>query len=309
MKILNTFLGLVVLYLFTLDSGTLVHANDLPKLKVVTTLSTYADIASAVGGNYVAVSSIAPARFNPHFIEPKPTDVLKVQRADLFIRSGLDLEVWVDALINATGKMELRTGGSRNLELSQAVNILNIPTTLKSRAEGDIHLYGNPHYWLDPRNAIAIAKLIAKTLGKIDPPHLNVYESNRDIFVNELKEKMAEWDLLIAAHKGTELLAYHDEWAYLANFLGLRIAQFVEPKPGIPPGPRHIEFLRSYIPENALKLLVQSSFHPTAASEALAKDTGIKLAILCQNVGELDSCSNYIAMLDHNIKTIVETLK
>ncbi|MCB0336157.1 MAG: zinc ABC transporter substrate-binding protein, partial [Bdellovibrionales bacterium] len=140
--------------LFLCFVSNFAFAEPIKKLTIVTTISTFADIAASVGGEYVETSSIASPRFNTHFIEPKPTDVLRLKRADLFIHGGLDLEMWRDPLVNASGRPDFRVGGERQLDVSSSVTLLDLPSGPLSRASGDIHLYGNPHYWQDPKNGL-----------------------------------------------------------------------------------------------------------------------------------------------------------
>jgi len=162
--------------------GMVPHGVSAAPLKVVTTLSTFADLVKNIGGEHVEVSYVASPKFNPHFIEPKPSDVLKVKRADLFVHAGLDLELWRWPLVEAAGNREVMPGGSRELDLSRGVILLEVPDRSLSRSEGDIHLYGNPHYWLDPNNAKTMAESISKKLSEIDPVHASEFEKNLENF-------------------------------------------------------------------------------------------------------------------------------
>mgnify|MGYP005725612385 FL=1 len=284
------------------------YADEGKKLKIVATTSTFADIASEIGGDHVETTSIAPPRFNVHFIEPRPTDVLRVKRASLFIHAGLDLELWRGPLVDAAGRAAVRPGGERELDLSSVIKLLDVPTGPVSRSEGDIHLFGNPHYWQDPRNGKAIAQGISSKLIEMDPVHKKAYEASLANFISKLELKMSEWTQLRSTFRNTELIAYHNEWVYLTEFLGVEIQYFLEPKPGISPGPKHIEFLRDYIQERNIPGIVQASYYPKKASNSLARDTGASVEVLCQNVSELESCSSYIEMLDFNVHSIAGLL-
>ncbi|MBI1992501.1 MAG: zinc ABC transporter substrate-binding protein, partial [Candidatus Omnitrophica bacterium] len=160
------------------------------RLKVVATLSTFADLAETIGGEHVEVSSIASPKFNPHFIEPKPSDVLKVKRADLFVHAGLDLELWRWPLVDAAGNREVMPGAAHELDLSRGIELLEVPSRPLSRLEGDIHLYGNPHYWLQPENAKTMARAIAEKLSALDPAHAGDYRKSLDAFLARLQEKI-----------------------------------------------------------------------------------------------------------------------
>jgi len=278
-------------------------------LKVVATLSTFADLTRTIGGEHVEVSSIASPRFNPHFIEPKPSDVLKTKRADLLVHAGLDLELWRGPLLDAAGNMRLFPGQPGELDLSLGIALLEVPTRPVSRAEGDIHLYGNPHYWMNPENAKQMARAIYTKLSTLDRDHEPDYQRNLQRFLARLDQEIAEWRSRLAPYQDLELVGYHNEWPYLMRFAGLRMEQYLEPKPGIPPTPKQFEFLERYVQKNHISVIVQSTYFPTTASESLAKRTGVKVLLLCQNVHEVPHASDYIAMIDHNINQLIEGLQ
>ena len=285
----------------------LVRADSLElPLKVCTTLSTYADISKTIGGDRVETSYVAAPRFNPHFIEARPSDVLKIKRADLFLHSGLDLEAWRGPLLDAVAKSEFREGGSRQLDLSEGVALLEVPSGQVSRAEGDIHMFGNPHYWPDPRNGAVIAKHIAEKLSEIDPAGAPEYSKNLAKFLAVLNAKILEWGKILKPLAGKEVIGYHNEWPYLMNFAGLSMKQFVEPKPGIPPGPQHLAELEEFIKTKSVKVLIQSSYFPKEAGDYLHEKTGINVLSLCQNVGELPECADYLGMIDYDINQIIK---
>lgn len=278
-------------------------------LKVVTTLSSYADIAKSIGGELVDVKYVASPKFNPHFIEPRPSDVLRVKNSDLFIHSGLDLEAWRGPLLDAAARADIRQSGERQLDLSLGIKILEVPDHVVSRAEGDIHIFGNPHYWLDPENGKIIANEIASKLAMIDAQHRDEYEKNLATFTNTLDKKIEEWKRELLPYQESEVIGYHNEWLYLMSFSGLSMKYFLEPKPGIPPTPQQAEFIKKYIKEHKIREIVQATFNPSDAGEMVAKETNSKLLVLCQNVGELPQASDYISMIDYNISQIVEAFK
>ena len=150
-------------------------------LKVVATLSTFGDLAKTIGGEHVEVETVAPPRFNPHFIEPRPSDVRRVKRADLLVHAGLDLELWRGPLVDAAGNRRVFPGAEGELDLSRGIPLLEVPDRAQTRAEGDIHLYGNPHYWLDPENGKRMAQAICDKLCLVDPAHEQAY--HRDFFL------------------------------------------------------------------------------------------------------------------------------
>ncbi len=277
-------------------------------LKVVATLSTFADLVKQVGGPDVEVSSVASPRFNPHFIEPRPSDVLKVKNADLLVHGGLDLEAWRGPLLDAAGNPRLFSGGEGGLDLSRGIPLLEVPTQALNRLMGDIHVYGNPHYWTSPENARVMAQAIADKLSALDPTHAAAYQQRLAAFLKRLDQKIAEWQRAASALRGQEVIAYHNEWPYLAQFVGLKVEQFLEPKPGIPPSPKQLGFLEQYITAHGIKAIIQPTYQPRDSSEVLAKRTGAKLVILCQNVRELPDASDYFAWMDYNIRQLTQAL-
>jgi len=274
----------------------------------VATLSTFADLAKTVGGEHIEVAAIASPKFNPHFIEPKPSDVLKTKRAELFIHAGLDLELWRGPLLDAAGNTKLFAGGPGELDLSTGIALLEVPTRSLSRAEGDIHLYGNPHYWLSPDNVRTMAQAICDKLCVLDPQHEQEYHRNLRSFLMRLDEKIAEWRSRFAPYKGREAVGYHNEWVYLMQFAGLTMRHFLEPKPGIPPTPRQLEFLERYVTTQRIPAVVQATYFPKGPAESLAKRTGAKVILLCQNVREIPACSDYVAMMDYNVEQLARAL-
>jgi zinc/manganese transport system substrate-binding protein len=279
------------------------------KLNVVATTAFNADLARKVGGELVDVKSVAPPKFNVHFIQPKPSDVKNVARADVYITSGLDLEAWADPLAEAAGKPRLFRGGLGRVELSEGVSLLKAPQGALSRSQGDIHLFGNPHYHLNPENAKLMARNLAARFGAIDPENAPLYEANAARFVSELDGRIASWRSMCAACAGKEVYAYHDDVAYLADFLGLKADRFLEPKPGIPPVPRHLRDLEEYAVRNSVKAVLQASYFPRAISEELARKIGARVVIIAQGVGEVPEASDVFSLYQFNVKQIAEALK
>lgn len=292
-------IGIIVFTAVTASS-----TNAASKLRVVTTLSTFADLVKQIGGELVDVAYIAPPRFDPHFIEPRPTDVLKVKRADLFVHAGLDLELWREPLVNAAGNRELRSGGTREVDLSAGITLLEKPTKALSRADGDVHIYGNPHYWLNPINGKKMAKTIAGKLSEIDPENRQIFEQNLASFTAKLNVKIKDWNGLMDSHQGKGLVGYHKSWVYLVDFAALSMKHFLEPKPGIPPTPKSLELLTKVMQDEGIDVIVQESFHPKRPAQTLAKRTDATVLLLCQNVDELIECEDYISTLDYNLQKL-----
>src|SRR3990167_535068 len=200
--------NLFLLAVFLISSVAPLYAAA--PLKVVTTTTFFADLVKKVGGDRVEVKSVASPKFNVHFIQPKPSDVRNVSRSDLYVFAGLDLESWSDPLVEAAGKPEFFRGGARSIDLSEGVRLLNAPAGEPSRSQGDVHLFGNPHYHLSPENAKVMAGILAEKLAGFDPSHAEEYRSNAQAFTAELDRRIAGWKAGCAHCAGKEVYAYHD---------------------------------------------------------------------------------------------------
>lgn len=270
------------------------------RLEVVASLSTFADLVEQVGGERVKVISVASPKFNEHFIEPRPSDVLKLKRADLFVHGGLDLEAWRDPLVNAAGNPAVRPGGARELNLSHGVMLLEKPEGNVSRAGGDIHLFGNPHYWHSPHNALVMAAAIAAKLSDMDPQNAAAYRQRAESFRDALQSRIDTWQQTNAI-QGQAVVAYHNQWPYLTEFLGLRTVAFLEPKPGIPPTPRHLVQVQQAIDEQDVQAILRATYDSERPVRHLTESTSAVEVVLCQGVDAKKVCGDYITMMDYNI--------
>jgi len=297
----------VVLLSFVMLMAVSAQAKE-QKCKIVATTTLWAELVKQIAGDKAEVQAIASPKFNVHFYPPKPSDVRKVAQSDLYVSTGLDLEAWSDPLLEAAGKPQLFRGGPRFVDLSAGIKLLEAPTQL-SRAEGDIHVFGNPHYAMNPENAKIMAKTILTKLIEIDPENREYYETNTQSFLTKLDEKIREWKKLCSHCRGKEVISYHDDMVYLADFLGLKAEQSLEPKPGIPPTPKHLNFLENYIREHNIKAIVSPTFYSPHAPEKLAKRTGIKTVTICQNAGEVKGTEDFFKFFDYNIQKISEAVQ
>src|SRR5580765_8451450 len=192
-------------------------------IKVVTTLMDLKSITEYVGGDKVSVTSIATGYQNPHFVDPKPSYIINLSNADLFVTIGLDLETgWSPQLLASSRNTKIQKGAAGYVDASDGIGLLQVPTSA-NRAEGDIHIYGNPHYWLDPLNGKVIGRNIANGLERVDPSNKATYETNLQAFFKKIDDKMREWQSKMAAFKGAKIIAYHNEWVYFETRFGLNI--------------------------------------------------------------------------------------
>jgi ABC-type Zn uptake system ZnuABC Zn-binding protein ZnuA len=278
-------------------------------IKVVTTTTDLKSITEWVGGNKVSVSSIATGYQNPHFVDPKPSYIISLSNANLFVTVGLDLETgWSPSLLSSSRNTKIQKGAPGYVDASEGVGLLQVPTAL-NRGEGDIHIYGNPHYWLDPLNGKVIARNIADGLERIDPANKNYYESNINAFFQKINDKMIEWQKKMAPYKGSKIIAYHNEWCYFERRFGLEIVDFMEPKPGIPPSPSQLVKVIKEIVANKIKVIISSPYFSTSSSDVVSKQTGAKALTLATSVNAFDQIKDYFDLFDYDIDQLISGLK
>lgn len=284
-------------------------ASAAAPLKVAATSTLFADLTQRIGGNRVEVTAIASPRSNVHFYQPTPRDIRTVRNADLYVHWGLDIEAWSDPLLEAAGKPRLFRKGSGNIDLSAGVPLLNAPSGSVSRAEGDIHLFGNPHFHLSPNNIRIMAGTLAERLKQEDPEGSSFYDRNLKGFLEQLNSKISEWKSLCSSCTGKEIIAYHDDTAYLADFLEVILEEYVEVKPGIPATPQHLEYLQNYAEQHHVMAVTISTYYPKNAAKGLAEKIGAPLVTLAQNAGEVPGTETVFGLFDYNVKQIAGALK
>lgn len=278
-------------------------------IRIVTTTQDLKSIAELIGGDKVEVFSIATGYQNPHFVDPKPSYIIKLSNADVFVTVGLDLETgWSPQLVTSSRNPKIQKGSPGYVDASAGVSLMQIPSSL-NRGEGDIHLFGNPHYWLDPLNGKQIARNICNGLEKISPANKNFFESNLKLFNETIDRKIIDWLKAMAKYKGTKIIAYHNEWCYFENRFGLQIVDFLEPKPGIPPSPSQLVKIIGEIKNNQIKVIISSPYFTTSSSDVVAKQTGAKVLTLATSSGAFESIKNYYDLFDYNITQLVSAFK
>ncbi|MDP4261164.1 MAG: metal ABC transporter substrate-binding protein [Bacteroidota bacterium] len=288
---------------------SLVLSVNAGNIKVVTTTTDLKSITELIGGDKVSVSSIATGYQNPHFVDPKPSYIIGLSKADLFVTVGLDLETgWSPQLLSSSRNNKIQKGSAGYVDASVGVTLYQVPSSI-NRAEGDIHIYGNPHYWLDPMNGKVIARNIADGLERVDPANKATYEANLQAFDNKIDAKMKEWQTKMAAFKGSKIIAYHNEWVYFETRFGLQIVDFMEPKPGIPPTPSQLVKVIKEIKDNKIKVIISSPYFTTSSSDVVSKQTGAKELTLATSVGGFDSIKDYFGLFDYNINQLTPVLK
>ncbi len=274
-------------------------------LSVVTTTTDLAAIAEALGGGRVKVRSIAKGAQDPHYVAAKPSYMRLLNRADLLLYVGLQLEIgWLSLLVEGA-----RNPGLVSLTLSKGISVLEVPEGEVTRAQGDIHPEGNPHYWLDPRNGFVMAKRISQQFKALAPDDGPYFEQRLNRFEEQLRGGIRKWKQQMLPYRGQEIVAYHKQWEYLANWLGLSIMGYVEDKPGIPPAPKHVARLTRTIRGRKVKALLVSSFINPRIPQSVANKAGTKMVVLPASVKGEKGVKTYNDLFDSIVGRLVPALK
>ncbi len=300
----------------TLVLGAVVCALALPPivsaqspLRVVTTTTDLAAIAASVGGERVSVQSFSLGVQDPHYVEPKPSLVLQLREADLFAQIGLQLEIgWAPLLLDQARRPRLQPGGEGHLDLSAYVEVRDVPVSRVTRGQGDVHPFGNPHYWLDPNNGLRIAEAFATRFEELDPAGAAEYRRNLSAFQEQLRSAMVRWEGLLEPVRGRPLVAYHRSWNYFAAFAGVDILDYIEPRPGIAPSPQHLAELVTRMRGASVGLIVMEPFYDARVPEAVAARSGAHVLVLPSSVGGSEGVDEYIALLEHNVTILATAL-
>lgn len=285
------------------------YAKD--KLEILTTTTDLKSIAEFIGGDKVEIDSICKGYQDPHFVEAKPSFMLKAKRADLFIRVGLELEIGYEQLIiDGSRNSKIRVGQPGHLDASEGVYLLEVPTTAKiDRSMGDVHPMGNPHYWLDPLNAKVIASNIAERLSRLSPADEAYFKKNLLDFNRRIDEKLLEWKSKLAPFKGKEIAIYHRSWPYFANRFDLEVACELEPKPGIPPSPGHLKEVIEIIKQRDIKVILMEVFYDEKPAHFVAEQTGANVVVVPNSVGGTKEAKDYFSLIDTIVDELVKALR
>ncbi len=296
--------GLLLLFLLTAWT-----AQAQPRLKVVATLPDLEYIAAYVGGDHVEAFSIATGYQNPHFVDPKPSYIVRLSRADMFITVGLDLETgWVPPLLNSARNDKILKGGPGYVDASINIPLLEVPASV-SREQGDIHIYGNPHYWLDPRNGRIIAQNIYDALVRLQPESQADFAENLRRFNAELDAKIAGWAVKMAPYQGTKIIAYHNQWPYFDQHFGIEIVGFMEPKPGLPPTPSQLAKVIGIMKQQGIKVIIIAPYFKADAAELVARRVDGRVVTLASSVGAFKEVKTYFDLFDYNVNALIEAFQ
>ena len=272
------------------------------KLKVITTLTDLASLTQEVGGDKVEVEALAKGYQDPHFVDPKPSFLLKLRNADVLILVGLDLEIgWLPPLITQSGNGRIQPGSPGYLDASQFAQILEIPQGNVTRAEGDVHPLGNPHYWLDPDNGRRIAKGIAAKLAAMDPEDQAYFQQREQDFEKRLAEADKKWLAQMAPYRGRKVVTYHRSWPNFAKHFNLDVIGYIEPRPGIPPTPSHTVDLVNQMRRENVKIQLIEPYFDLKTPNSIASMANGKVVVLLPSVGGKPEITDYFKLFDEDI--------
>ncbi len=278
-------------------------------VRVVSSLQDFASIADSIGGKRVETFALSKGYQDPHFVEPKPSFILQLSRADLLIVAGLELEVgYLPPLLDQSRNAKIRPGAPGYLDASIGCDILERPTGVVTRAMGDVHPFGNPHYWLDPNNGRVIARAIAAKLSAIDPAGAAEYRSNLGAFETRIADAEKRWEAALGPYAGTELVTYHNSWPNFLKRFGLKAAGYVEPKPGIPPSPSHTVELINLMNSRKIPVILMEPYFDERTPRAVAQKTGATLLRFIPSVGGVPQAKDYISLFDYDVKLLADAL-
>ncbi len=282
-----------------------VHA----KINVVATLPDFASIAREIGGDKVDVTAMAKPTEDPHFVDARPSFVVQLRNADVLIEGGAELEIgWLPPLLQNARNPKIEVGKPGRVQASQGVRLMNVPANV-TRAAGDVHALGNPHYMTDPIIAKAVAQHIAQAFGAVDPPNAAFYDANAKKFEATINAKLQEWGTAMLPFKGQKVVAYHDSWPYFAHRYGIGIDIFLEPKPGIPPSPSHLAEVIEQIKAQKIKAIIVEPFHDRKIAEKVASATGAKVVDFAQYPGAFSNTESYVKLMDVLVARLAAAMK
>ena len=281
------------------------------KLNVVTTTQDLASIAMEVGGDRVTVESLSKGYQDPHFVDAKPSYLIKLRKADLFVEVGRELEVgWVPGLLQSARNPRIQPGGAGFVDASGGVQILEQGERV-GREQGDVHPLGNPHYWLDPENGLAVAATIRDALIKSAPADRATFEARYTDFEKRVRAKLETWkkDAASIGLTGSKVVTYHRSWSYLARALGFEVIDFVEPKPGVPPSPRHVQELTDRMKAEGVRLLIVEPYFDPKLPTQIARNSGAALVVLPPSVGAAPEATDYLTLFDAQLALVRAALQ
>jgi len=277
-------------------------------LNVVATTPDLAALARAIGGDAVDVKALAKPTEDPHFVDAKPSHILTLNRADMLIDGGAELEMgWLPALLESARNTKLAAGAPGRVNASEGIHLLEVPTSF-DRSRGDVHALGNPHFMLDPVNVRTVAKNIADHLAKVDAPRAAQYQSNLAAFLAQLDAKLPQWQSALAPYAGARIVTYHRDFVYLAERFKLAVIETLEPKPGIAPSPSHLAEVITAMKAQHARVIVVQPFQNRRTAETVARQTQGIVTDISQQPGAMPGTDTYFTLMDNIVGKLAKAL-
>lgn len=279
------------------------------KLNVVATTPDLAAVAREIGGDKIELTTLARPTEDPHFVDAKPSFIVKLNKADALIEGGAELEIgWLPPLLEGARNPRLDAGAPGRIACNAGIQLLEVPTTL-DRSKGDIHAAGNPHYMTDPANARIVAAHIAEAFAKLDAKSAGVYQVSLQKFTDRLDAKLTEWQQALAPFKGQRIVAYHNSWPYFSERFGVKVDLFLEPKPGIPPSPSHLAEVIAKMKEEKIHVIFAEPHLNRKTAETVARNTGAVVLDVAQFPGGVKGTeAGYIQLYDYLVNSLAKAL-
>ncbi|HKU37157.1 MAG TPA: metal ABC transporter substrate-binding protein [Polyangiales bacterium] len=280
------------------------------ELRVVTTTTDLGYFAQTVGGNRVSVETVCKGNQDPHFVQARPSYMVTLSRADLVIAVGLELEVgWLPSLISGARNPAINPGRPGYFEAASAIQPIDVPSGSVDRSRGDIHPFGNPHFWLDPQNAKLATRAIAERMAQLDPSNAKFFRDNASAFESRIDKKLQQWQAAMAPYKGTKIASYHATFNYFHRRFGLVSIGYLEDRPGIPPSPAHLVDLIRQMREQKVPVVFHESYYDHATSDMVGQKTGAQVLILPTSIGGASGTGSYEQLIDYLIERFTSALK
>ncbi len=279
------------------------------KLNVVATTPDLAAVAREIGGDKIELTTLARPTEDPHFVDAKPSFIVKLNKADALIEGGAELEIgWLPPLLEGARNPRLDAGAPGRIACNAGIQLLEVPATL-DRSKGDIHATGNPHYMTDPANARIVAAHIAEAFAKLDAKSAGVYQVSLQKFTDRLDAKLTEWQQALAPFKGQRIVAYHNSWPYFSERFGVKVDLFLEPKPGIPPSPSHLAEVIAKMKEEKIHVIFAEPHLNRKTAETVARNTGAVVLDVAQFPGGVKGTeAGYIQLYDYLVNSLAKAL-
>ena len=279
------------------------------RLSVVATTPDLAALAKEIGGDAVDVKALAKPTEDPHFVDAKPSHIVTLNRADVLIEGGAELELgWLPPLLESARNSRISAGAPGRVVASKGIKMLEVPTTF-DRSKGDVHALGNPHFLIDPLNAKIVAADIAEHLSQVQPQSADAFKANLQRFNTAIDAKLAEWEKQLTPYHGAKIVTYHKDFGYFAERFGLEIAETLEPKPGIAPSPSHLAQVISTMRNEKVRVVLVQPYQNRKTAETVARQTGAAVLDVSQQPGAIPGTTTYADLMDHLVRTLVSGLQ